>query len=297
MPLKPKSKKCGSKQGSFDENFTGTEDDLAKIIVANAKYFTTVRVASPEEAVTRISDMFQDCANTKSVPTVEKLALCLGMSRYAMRYAAEIENSELAHIIKKAKEIIASIDAEAVSQGKLNTVAYIFRAKNYYGLSDNVTVEHKAINPLGDVQDQSMLVGALLRQLQGQGQNTAVIDIQPQPQESAIERSASDFLQATLTQTSSDYDPQKQATIERLLSADPAEGQATFAEKPADPRATMPSDFEPPSDYETGTPVDAERLSSDYAEDLQATFNPLTALGKALAEELTPSDGEPGGEL
>lgn len=298
MPLKPKSKKRGSKSASFEDNFTGTEEELSKIIRANAKFFGVPQPANDDEAVERIAQMFQDCADKNDVPTVEKLALCLGTTVENLRNWENRgdKGKNRSSMIKSAKQIIAAIDAEAVLKGKLNTICYLFRAKNFYAMSDNVVVEHRAELPLGDVQDQSMLVGALLRQLQGQGQNTAVIDIQPQPQESAIERSASDFRQATMAQTSSDYDPQKQATIERLLSTEPAGDQATIAEKPAETQATMPSDFEMPSDYHSEIEPDPERLSSDYAAELRATFNPLTTLGKALAEELTPSDGEPGGE-
>jgi len=39
-------------------------------------------------------------------------------------------------MIKKAKQILASIDAELVSSGKIPQVVYIFRAKNFYQMSD-----------------------------------------------------------------------------------------------------------------------------------------------------------------
>lgn len=296
MPLKPKSKKRGSKSASFEDNFTGSENDLGNIVLNNAKYFGVKPPVDDDEAEQRIIDMFTDCFENNSYPTVEKLALCLGTARTHLWEweKQETKGKRRSDMIKQAKEIIASIDAEAVSLGMLNHIAYIFRAQNYYGLTNDVTVEHKVSLPLGDAQDQSTLAATLLRQLQGQGQ--AIIDVQPQNGQATIP--------ATIAETSSDYSAQGQATIASDYS-EPSdypsdyqpEEQATFAEKPADPRATMPSDFEPPSDYETGTPADAERLSSDYAENLQATFNPLTALGKALAEELTPSDGEPGGEL
>lgn len=39
-------------------------------------------------------------------------------------------------MVKKAKQILASIDAELVSSGKIPQVVYIFRSKNFYGMSD-----------------------------------------------------------------------------------------------------------------------------------------------------------------
>jgi len=39
-------------------------------------------------------------------------------------------------MIKKAKQILAAIDAELVSSGKIPQVVYIFRAKNFFGMAD-----------------------------------------------------------------------------------------------------------------------------------------------------------------
>jgi DNA-binding XRE family transcriptional regulator len=72
------------------------------------------------------------------IPTVENLANCLGVTRVTLW---EWENGEYRapfdpNLIKRAKHLIATYDAEMVSSGKLNPVVYIFRGKNYYGLKD-----------------------------------------------------------------------------------------------------------------------------------------------------------------
>ena len=261
MPLKPKSKKRGSKPMSFEENFTGDESDLIKIIRNNAKYFGVEPPVDDDEAEQRISAMFLDCIENDGYPTIEKLAGCLGITRQVMWdwQHLKTKGERRADIIKKAKEKIAAIDAEAVSIGKLNTVAYIFRAKNYYGLTDNVTVEHKTAQPLGDTQDQSMLVGALLKQLQAQGQATIA-----QPSDYAGDH------QTTISQEPSDYASDYQAETSSDYGT-----QTTFTDMPSDysaeDQATIPSDYSEPSDYQA---------------EVQATISPLSALGKALAEEL-----------
>ena len=43
---------------------------------------------------------------------------------------------ETATIIKKAKGFLQTFDAKLVVSGKLNFLAYCFRAKNYYGMVD-----------------------------------------------------------------------------------------------------------------------------------------------------------------
>ena len=41
-----------------------------------------------------------------------------------------------AEIVKKAKEFLRTFDAKLVVAGKMNFLAYCFRAKNYYGMVD-----------------------------------------------------------------------------------------------------------------------------------------------------------------
>ena len=42
--------------------------------------------------------------------------------------------------IKKAKNTIATMDAELAQEGKIQPVVYMFRAKNYYGMKDQQEV-------------------------------------------------------------------------------------------------------------------------------------------------------------
>ena len=50
-------------------------------------------------------------------------------------------------MVKKAKEILAGIDAKLVSQGKIPQVTYIFRAKNFFGMRDQQEVVLTPNNP------------------------------------------------------------------------------------------------------------------------------------------------------
>ena len=57
-------------------------------------------------------------------------------------------------MIKKAKQILAAIDAELVSSGKIPQVVYIFRAKNFHGMTDQQEITVTAQN--GQDQDRSV---------------------------------------------------------------------------------------------------------------------------------------------
>ena len=98
------------------------------------------RVKSDEELAERLNGYFQRCAENGQVPTVEEMCLSTGYS-YSTCYDWEVGRNkgfspETSKIIKKAKEMLKTFDAKLVISGKLNFLAYCFRAKNYYGMSD-----------------------------------------------------------------------------------------------------------------------------------------------------------------
>ena len=74
-------------------------------------------------------------------------------------------------MIKKAKEILAGIDAKLVSQGKIPQITYIFRAKNFFGLSDKQELVLTPNQPLGTDSDpaelQKRITGSVVEEDEG----------------------------------------------------------------------------------------------------------------------------------
>ena len=102
------------------------------------RWFNVPTVKNDEEAINRIEQYVDGCIQRTLRPTVEGLAMCLGTTRASL-WEWETGKSRgpvSADIVKKAKEMIATFDADMVSTNKMNPVAYIFRAKNYYGMKD-----------------------------------------------------------------------------------------------------------------------------------------------------------------
>ena len=98
------------------------------------------KVKSDEERKERINDYYYRYAETGQTPTVEELYLSTG---YAISTVKDWESGRhkgfspaTAAIIKKAKGFMQTFDAKLVVSGKLNFLAYCFRAKNYYGMVD-----------------------------------------------------------------------------------------------------------------------------------------------------------------
>lgn len=120
-----------------------TEEDrqfVAKLLTEVLVEYNRPRVKNDEELAARLSDYFDRCARSGQVPTVEEMMLSTG---YGYSYMYDIEmgrkkgfSPDTAKILKKAKNFMATFDAKLAVSGKMNFLAYCFRAKNYYGMVD-----------------------------------------------------------------------------------------------------------------------------------------------------------------
>ena len=59
-----------------------------------------------------------------------------------------------------------------VTEGKINPVVYIFRAKNYFGMKDQQDVVIKPENPLGEKVDPEQLQSTIVQELPEPGDYT-----------------------------------------------------------------------------------------------------------------------------
>ena len=136
---------------------------MAKCITNNLAFFNVglKPVKSDEELCERLNYFFEECANTQQLPTIEKMCLAIGYDRSTIFDWESGRrggfSSSTADIIKKAKHILAGIDAELSQEGKIQPVVYMFRAKNFYGMADKQEVIVTPNNPLGDSTDPATI--------------------------------------------------------------------------------------------------------------------------------------------
>lgn len=155
-PAKRKGKGIASKYEDAVEGTDSEKKEIAKTVGSNVLAFYQMgmnRVKTATELQERIMEFFEVCASTGQFPTVEKMCLAIGYDRRTVwdweveRHCGLVQDSTLSvsDIVKRAKEFLASYDAEVAMNGKLNPVLYIFRSKNYYGLQDKqeITIEPK----------------------------------------------------------------------------------------------------------------------------------------------------------
>jgi len=127
--------------------------DVRRIGTNLLYWYKKPKATTDEEIRERLLEFFERCISNGEVMTVEKMALALGYDRktlWAWETGGEGSTPTRRNLIKKAKELLASYDAEMVAEGKLNPVTYIFRAKNYFGMRDQVEHVVTPNNPLGD---------------------------------------------------------------------------------------------------------------------------------------------------
>lgn len=120
---------------------------MAKCIENNLVFFNAgiqKKVRSDEELCERLNWFFSECAATQQLPTIEKLSNALGYHRNTLNdwetgYSGGFSPATK-EIIKQAKQILASVDAELAQEGKIQPVVYMFRSKNFYGMKDQQDV-------------------------------------------------------------------------------------------------------------------------------------------------------------
>lgn len=149
-------KKRGGKIASVKHNTSAKAADIKRIGMNLLKWYNMPKAVTDEEIRERLEMYFIETLKAGEIPTVEAMSLALGYDRATLwkwENGGEGSTPARRNLIKKAKEFLASFDAQLVQEGKVNPTTYIFRAKNYFGLKDQQEHILTPNNPLGDHTD------------------------------------------------------------------------------------------------------------------------------------------------
>lgn len=147
-------------KANFPNVVTGAKSEDIKRVMDNClRWYGKPLVKDDDECKQRLYEFFIGCGESGELPTVEKMCMALGTVRQVVWQWEQGQGCSLKRtdLIKKGKEFIATFEAEMVTEGKINPVTYIFRAKNYFGLKDTQDLVLTPNNPLGDQPDQKAL--------------------------------------------------------------------------------------------------------------------------------------------
>lgn len=147
-----------------------TEENRAFIsntLKNSVRYFNVGIPKSDYEVQVRIESYFNTCISEGIIPTVEGLANCLGIAISTL-WDWETNRRNLsavrAELIKNAKMCIQEFDAQMAISGKMRDVTYIFRAKNYYGMRDQVDTVITHTNALGNTANKDEIANRIMEQ-------------------------------------------------------------------------------------------------------------------------------------
>lgn len=143
-------RKRGSKSASIEATTTATSSEISEMIGNVLYWYDKKPVRSNSECADRLFEYFQHVEQTGEVPTVEKMCLALGIARstcWNWKNGIGCDRERM-NMIKKAYDIMGALDAELVSKNKIPQVTYIFRAKNFYDLTDTQQIVVTPNNPL-----------------------------------------------------------------------------------------------------------------------------------------------------
>lgn len=150
--------RSGGKTFSTEANLTASSETVSACISNVQYWFGRGKVRTDDECLERLEEFFNRCIDTGEYPTVEKMCVALGVTRKCVwEWEKGSQGMARAVMIQQAKEALAAIDSDLVQQGKIPQVAYIFRSKNYYGMTDTTRVEVNTHDILSQIDDTKVI--------------------------------------------------------------------------------------------------------------------------------------------
>ena len=132
-----------NEKGGYAEAIEAKHTNLLRSVLQHLDYTSVSlprknrRFSSPEEMEAAVGQWWNRCLQSGMFPTKRGLALALGTTWSTIEeWAKGSQGEAYAKILQQVFEMMAEADEQMVLNGAVNPVLYIFRGKNYHGLSD-----------------------------------------------------------------------------------------------------------------------------------------------------------------
>ena len=108
------------------------------------------KVETDAELEQKAREFFDYCSESGMFPTIEAFTLYIGYNIHIIHDWAsgrkplqhDIPGRDTRQVVQRIKTAFASLDGYLAMDGSANTVAYIFRAKNYYDMVNEDRISH-----------------------------------------------------------------------------------------------------------------------------------------------------------
>lgn len=149
--IEGRQRKNSRKNCSIEDKVDASRDEIRRVILNSLHWWRLEAPTSDEQVAERLNEFFAHCTETGELPTMEKLFLAVGTDNSTGQQWLHGQgcSPERAGMMQKSRQVMAALDAEFVSTGKIPQVTYIFRSKNYYGMSNKQETVITVANPLG----------------------------------------------------------------------------------------------------------------------------------------------------
>lgn len=165
---KPVRKKKGNNPNGTGSpaiiKLSGSEEQklqiVRKVLMDNYNWWVTGnrKVENAEQLEERLAHFFLTCIENGELPAVEKMALALGVHRQTIwDWEKGSRGPEFSYLIRNAKSMISAIEGELAMKGEIDKTVYIFRAKNFFGMSDRVEHKIDTKNPLEELDSKEAI--------------------------------------------------------------------------------------------------------------------------------------------
>lgn len=137
---KQKDLQSGKKKNALPEAFQLDPSKTSNILKNLMTLASMPKCVTEDDYITRFNDYFNFCIEQEIKPTIESFSLAFGIvpSTFTQRWAAGESGAFKKDLALKAKAVMQSFLTNAVMEGSVNPVTYIFYSKNYYGMVDKV---------------------------------------------------------------------------------------------------------------------------------------------------------------
>jgi len=155
--------------------------DKKKTSMGRGTFFDT-----PDELSEWMCEYFELCSKTAITPTMSGLACWLKCSPETIRSHAHNPNSPFYELCNNALQYCHCTLETGATEGKLNSVAYIFQAKNYFNMRDQQEISVNTNQPVEQINNEDTLK-ALREQQEREQRVNALLEVKEASFEDIIE--------------------------------------------------------------------------------------------------------------